>query len=99
MTVLTELVDVCFDWEYIGLELGLSPGVLKALKGPSKVPKDCLNDMLGEWLNRSSPSWQSLTQALRSPIVGKVQLASRLESKYCSQEESVPSAGKQGYNI
>ncbi len=96
MDVLKELVDVCADWENIGLELRLSPGILDAIKGPYKVHEDCLRDMLKKWLNTSpDPSWQSLIEALRSPIVGKEPLARHLETKYC-KEGSVPPAGKQG---
>ncbi len=89
--VLTELLDVCADWENIGLGLRLKSGTLDAMKGPYK-PKDCLRDMLKEWLNTSpDPSWQSLIQALRSPIVGQESLARRLET---TRGGSVP--GKQG---
>ncbi len=81
--VLTELLDVCADWEDIGLGLGLTPGTLDAMKGPYKGHKDCLKDMLKKWLNTSpNPSWRSLIQALRRPIVGKEPLASHLETKY-----------------
>ncbi len=94
VVVLTELIDICFDWENIGLELGLTTGTLDAIKVPYKSHKDCLKDTLKEWLNRSpDPSWQSLIQALRSPIVEKKQLASLLESKYGPQEGSVPPTG------
>ncbi len=91
--VLTELVDVCAaDWENIGLGLRLKPGTLGAMKGPFKEPKDCLRDMLKEWLNTSpDPSWQSLIRVLRSPIVGQESLARRLET---TRGGSVP--GKQG---
>ncbi len=92
--VFTELIDVCYDWENIGLGLRLSPGTLQAIKGWFIHPKNCLRDMLGEWLNRSpDPSWQSLILVLRSPIVGKESLAKRLESKYYPKEEP---PGKQG---
>ncbi len=93
-----ELIDICSEWENIGLELRLSPGTLDAIKGPYKGHKDCMRDMLKEWLNTSAdPSWQSIIQALRSPIVGKEPLANHLESKYCTQEGDVPPPGKQGY--
>ncbi len=94
VVVFRELIEICSEWENIGLELQLSPG---AIKGPYKGHRDCFRDMLKEWLNTSpDPSWQSLIRALRSPIVGKEPLARRLEGKYCLQEESVPSPGKQG---
>ncbi len=90
--VLSELYEeVGGEWENIGLALGLEPGILGGLKGDHKHLKDCLRDMLKEWLNRSDdPSWQSLIRALRNPSIGKVQLANALEAKYCP-----PSAGIQ----
>ncbi len=97
MDVLTELCGVCADWENIGLGLRLKAGTLDAIKGPYKSHKDCLRDMLKEWLNTSpDPSWQSLVRVLRSPIVGKESLANSLEAEYCPQEGNVPPAGKQG---
>ncbi len=93
--VLTELVDVCADWENVGLELGLNSGTLDGIKGPFKDHRDCLRDMLKKWLNTSpGPSWEGLVQALRSPIVGKVGLASQLEAKFCTQEGGRPPEGK-----
>ncbi len=92
--VLNELLDASSNWENIGLGLRLSPGILQALKGPYKLPWDCLRDMLREWLNRSpDPSWQSLIRVLRSPIVGKDTLANHLEAKYLTQEGSVSPSG------
>ncbi len=98
MDVLTELIGICSKWYNIGLGLGLTAGTLDATKAPFKEHEDCLRDMLKKWLNSSpDPSWQSLIQVLRSPIVGKEPLASHLETKYCTQEGSVPPPGKQGY--
>ncbi len=78
------------EWENIGLALGLKPGILGGLKGDHKHPKDCLRDMLKEWLNRSDdPSWQSLIEALRKPSVGKVPLANTLKAKYCKRPAGI----------
>ncbi len=86
--MLTELFDVRADWENIGLALKLTDGTLRAIKGPYKEPKDCLRDMLREWLNTSDASWSSLVQALGQPIVGKGQRAAELERKYLTQSGS-----------
>ncbi len=95
VTVLTELNDVCADWENIGLKLKLTRGALDAMKGPFKPHKDCLKDAVDKWLNTSpDPSWEAIVQALRSPIVGRDHLARCLEQKYCTQEWSEPPAGK-----
>ncbi len=86
--VLTELFDVRADWERIGLALKVTPGTLRAMKGPFKLPKDCLSDMLTDWLNTSDASWSSLVDALRHRIVGQGNLAAELERKYLTQEHT-----------
>ena len=71
----------------IGIALKLKPGVLDAVKGPYKEPKDCLRDMLLEWLKNSpNSSWKSLILALKSPIVGHMKLADHLQTKCHTQE-------------
>ncbi len=92
LDVLTELLDVSADWYKVGLALKLTPGTLNAMKGPHKEPKDCMMDMVSEWLSTSpDPSWEGLIAALRHPVVGKVALARQLEAKYCPQ---APPQGK-----
>ncbi len=93
LAILRELLEVSADWYNIGLVLKLTPGILNAMKvGTYKEPRDCLRDMLYEWLSTSpDPSWEGLIAALRDPVVGKVALARQLEAKYCTQ---TPPQGK-----
>ncbi len=94
VTVLEELIGACAKWENIGLKLGLTSGILAAIKGPYKEPQACLRDMLREWLSTGlEPSWQSLVQVLRSPIVSEETLARVIEVKYCNEVGSQPFAG------
>ena len=45
-----------------------------------------LRELLKAWLNTGdNPSWKTLVDALRSPVVGASQLAAALETKYCSE--------------
>ncbi len=86
LDVLTELLKVSADWYNIGLALNMSSGTLDAMEGPYKRPRDCLRDMLKEWLSTSpDPSWEGLIAALRHPVVGKETLARQLEAKHCTQ--------------
>ncbi len=86
LDVLTELLEVSADWYNIGLALNMSSGTLDAMEGPYKRPRDCLRDMLKEWLSTSlDPSWEGLIAALRHPVVGKETLARQLEAKHCTQ--------------
>ncbi len=89
LDVLTELFDIHTDWEKKkGLALKLTPGTLRAIDPKHRDPKDCLRDMLTDWLNTSDAIWSSLVQALRHPIVGHGSLAVELERKYLTQEVS-----------
>ncbi len=90
--VLTELLPASANWYNIGLALDTDPGTLDAMKvGTYKDPRDCLRDMLSEWLSTSpDPSWEGLIAALRHPVVGKHTLARELEAKYCTQGNDPP---------
>ncbi len=93
--VLTELLPASADWYTIGLALNMDPGTLDGIEGPYKRPRDCLREMLKEWLSTSpDPSWEGLIAALRDPVVGKHTLARQLETKYCTQG-SDPPTGKE----
>ncbi len=87
LDVLTELLPASVSWYNIGLALDMDPGTLDAMKvGTYKDPRDCLRDMLKEWLSTSpDPSWEGLIAALRHPVVGKETLARQLEAKHCTQ--------------
>ncbi len=86
LDVLTELFGIRADWDTVGLALKLTDGALRAIGAQYKDPKDCLRDMLRDWLNTSDASWSSLVQALRHPVVGQGNLAAELERKYLTQE-------------
>ncbi len=93
LDVLTVLLDVRTNWEDIGLSLKLSDGTLRAIGAQHKDPKDCMRDMLRDWLNTSDASWSSLVDALRHPIVGQGNLAAELEKKYLTQAGGGQSTG------
>ena len=68
-------------WYNIGLQLGLSPGTLDAIKlGNQSNPDDCFTETLKLWLRGSwnRPSWSGLARSLRAPTVGLVELAEQL---------------------
>ncbi len=94
--VLTELLPASANWYNIGLALDTDPGTLDAMKvGTYKDPRDCLREMLSEWLSTSpDPSWEGLIAALRDPVVGKHTLARQLEAKYYTQGND-PTIGKE----
>ena len=78
--VLKTVWEARSKWYYIGLELGISPGTLNAIKkNNNQDPDDCLTAMLEYWLNNGNPkpSWAQLAKALKSPMVGCAQLAKK----------------------
>ena len=77
-----ELYDARPHWYNLGLELGLKPGALDAIK--SRCSGDeCFRETLKEYLKTTTPSWRALVEALRSPTVGQPKLAETVEQKYC----------------
>ena len=70
-------------WYYIGLELGISPGTLKAIKkNDNQDPDECLTAMLEYWLNngKPKPSWTAVADTLKSSMVGYAELAKKLSA-------------------
>ena len=68
-------------WYNLGLELGLSPGTLDAIKlANHSDPGHCFTETLKLWLRSHElhPSWSSLARSLRAPPVGLEQLVEHL---------------------
>ncbi len=71
-------------WRPIGLKLELTPGTLDAIEQAKANP---LEAVLVHWLRVTvGATWKQLIDALRSAPVGEIQLAEKLELKYCSPE-------------
>ena len=80
------LFEVRAKWRRIGLELELAPGTLDAIEQAKANPSDRLEAVLVDWLRgaTAATTWKQLIDALRSAPVGEIQLAEKLELKYCS---------------
>ena len=77
------------DWYDLGLQLKVRIGTLKSIRAEFSAPKHHLREMLNAWLTTGdNPNWKTLTDALRSRMVGASQLAATLETKYCSFERT-----------
>ena len=70
-----KLLHVATKWRDIGLVLGISDSKLEEIETNKSSAKDRLTDMLRLWLNKAykvekygEPSWQSLREAVRSPV-------------------------------
>ena len=83
--VRNEVLSAAAKWYDIGLELGMSVDYLDTVKKENDDQKDCLREMLRQWLSGvdPEPSWESLVAALRIPVVNYPALASEIELKFC----------------
>ena len=85
-TVQNEIHDARTKWYDIGIELKLDVSTLKATESKYSDSKDCLREVITEWLKavRPKPTWRSLVDALQRPVVDESKLAAVIEGKYCS---------------
>ena len=87
--VLEEVIDVSAQWYQLGLQLKVRAGTLDRIRAQFTDPRDQLLEMLKTWLSSGdNPSWNILTEALRSQSVAKSALAGVLETKYCLVERT-----------
>ena len=92
--VLGEVLDVSADWYDLGLQLKVSIGTLDNIRADFTAAKHHLREVLKAWLKTGdNPSWKTLIDALRSPVVGASQLAAALETKYCPVEGTESDVG------
>ena len=82
--LLEELMDVCHQWDKLGLHLHLGVETVDRIKEQFSSSRDRLLEVLKTWLTTGDyPSWKTISDALRSPRVRANRLAGSLESKYC----------------
>ena len=69
------------DWYDIGVALNISPDTLDEIRNDHRdTTKPCFREMLKVWLRRVEPrpTWSELAEALKSPMVGREDLADKL---------------------
>ena len=73
-----KLLPVASRWRDIGLVLGISDSKLEVIEEKQLDAYDSLTDMLRLWLKKvhnvekyGVPSWQSLREAVKSPVGGR----------------------------
>ena len=73
------------EWSYLALALGLKSDVIKEIEtnNPNNVSK-CREKMVVKWfeLQPDQLSWSVLCAALRTPLVGRPDIAKNIERKY-----------------
>ena len=87
-TILDSISTLTAKWFNLGIALGLSYDTLETIE--SDYPRNahrCLTEMVLAWLqmkDNSQPSWQSLTSALRSPLVDRKEIAVMIAAEHHS---------------
>ena len=85
-TILDSISTLRAEWFNLGLALGLSHGTLIRIE--LNHPKDalrCLTETVNVWLQNSpNPSWKRLVSALRSPSLGRVDIATMIATEHPS---------------
>ena len=82
LPVLEATVEVT-DWYILGLELGLPDHLLDRIRCDGYDETDRRRKMLLKWLDTGVASWSSLVEALKSPLINKMEVAERI-AKYHS---------------
>ena len=73
-------MNVSNKWKFIGLQVGVDEDKMANIHGSDK---DCLLEVLREYLDGPKPSWEQIARALKSRSVGENTLAARIEAEYC----------------
>lgn len=84
-TVLDDLLEAQTQSYYLGLALGLSGHVLKAIHASTANQQDRLCRVIETFLKgvNPRPTWSAIAIALKKPSVGLPRLAENIEQKYC----------------
>ncbi len=80
------MLDIVEEWGDLGEALGLPHSEVVAIKAdhPRSV-RSCLKEVVHQWFagkGSGSPSWKSLCEALRHPLIGREDVASKIEKRY-----------------
>ena len=82
------------QWYNIGLKLSVPVNTLDNIRAQFRHLNICLQETLINWLVMNpNPTWRVLVDALRSPIVGELALADKIERKYLTQQKTAPTQG------
>ena len=89
--LLNALHPVRASWYKIGLQLDIPHTTLDCFKQMYSDQSDLMCEVLKHWLDTAvdpGPTWEVVVTVLRSPVVDKSNIATKLESKYCVPVQS-----------
>ena len=81
--MLKSLEQVVYDWFELGLQLGLSDGVLHAIEHDCHRIGERKREMVSKWMNSATlnPTWCSLANALHAVDMNVV--AEKISVEHC----------------
>ena len=83
-TVFSDTYPCRAKWYNLGLQLRVDVGTLDCFKIQYSDPGNQLREVLRTWLTSSgNPTWGSMVEALKNPVIDEAQLAKELQQKYC----------------
>ena len=80
-SVYEKLIPAAGNWFNLGLALGLRHGTLKDIKDDYHGNKDCLREMIAARLQTDSPTYSEICRSLKSPTVGRNDVAEAIEEE------------------
>ena len=74
------------EWKHVAIQLGLSGDKCDEIKKNEDECRDRFMAVFDEWKKGSCKpfTWSTLVTALKSPIVGKFELAKKVQQRFCS---------------
>lgn len=91
LTILVAVFDARALWFDIGLALKVGVGTLDSIKQSGQFVNDGnkLCETLKTWLRTNAePNWLTIVNALINPIVGRLDLAKKIEDEHCKPTEA-----------
>ena len=79
--------EVLAEWQIFALQLGVHSSAIEGIERTEKGDsKTCIFKALAQWEKSPSPkrpyTWRTVVQVLRTQIIDRPDLASRIEEKY-----------------
>ena len=84
MDLVEELRDMARNWRSLGIQLKVPQSTLLSIDFEIEDPVQALTETLMWSVHMRDLSWEDIVDALKSPGVGEMRLAERIEQKYCS---------------
>ena len=86
--VVNELSDVASKWILVGTCLGVDQADIAEIESLHLAPREALLKVVAKWLDTARaagpPTWKSVVEALRQPMLKEERVADQIERTFCS---------------